>query len=74
MTTLEVKNYIESLVSHLTFKLNNKNCGIDPLSKNNFEMWCGENSMTAKSIDEVMNTVFFDGKALNDIANTLEFD
>lgn len=74
MTTLEVKNYIESLVSHLTFELNGKSCGVDPLSRSRFEMWYGEDTMTAKSIDEVMNTAFFDGKSLNEIVDVVEFD
>ena len=74
MTTVEVKNYIESLNSHLTFKLDNKNCGIDPFSRDNFEMWCGEDMMIAKSIDEVMNTAFFNGKTLNEIVDIVEFD
>lgn len=74
MTALEIKNYLADLVSHLTFNFNNKDCGIDPLAKDNYEMWCGDNIMTAKSIDEVMNTLFFDGKSLNDIANMIELD
>ncbi len=74
MTALEVKNYIETLCSHLTFKFNSKNCGIDPLAVDNFEMWYGEKTMTVKSIDEVMNTAFFDGKTLNEIADILKFD
>lgn len=30
-------------------------------------MWYGDKSMTAHSIEEVMDTKFFDGKSLEDI-------
>lgn len=42
------------------------------LMRNIFDMWCGNDAMEAHSIDEVMQTPFFDGKALEDIADQLE--
>ena len=74
MTALEIKDYVGSLVSHITFTYNNKDCGVDPFKKDCFDMWCGEDTMTAKSIDEVMETPFFDGKSLNEIASKIELD
>lgn len=62
------------LVSHITFTYNNKNCGVDPFRKDNFEMWYGDNTMTAKSIDEVMNTPFFDGNSFNEIVDIIDLD
>lgn len=74
MRAAEIKDYLESLVSHITFTYNDKSCGIDPFRKDNFEMWYGDDTITAKSIDDVMNTPFFNGKSLNEIADKIELD
>lgn len=74
MTAIEIKDYVGSLVSHITFEYNNKNCGVDPFRKDCFEMWYGNEVMTATSIDEVLTTPFFEGKSLNEIANVIELD
>ena len=67
MTSLEVKDYIGALTSHITFEYEGKACGVDPLSLNEFDMWYGDKSMTAHSIEEVMDTKFFDEKTIKDI-------
>ena len=38
----KIKNRINEICSHFTFEYNGKPCGIDPYSKNDFDMWCGE--------------------------------
>ena len=45
---------------------------MDPLAADQFDMWCGDDAMTAKSADEVMNTPFFDGKCLKEIADKIQ--
>lgn len=72
MRVTEIRNHIESLCSHLTFEYNGKNCGVDPLSHNQIDMWCGDDAMTATSIDEVMESPFFNGQSLRNIANKIE--
>ena len=72
MKVTDLMQRINSLCTHITFKFNGKSCGVDPFSHNNFEMWCGDMVMTAKSIDEVMNTPFFDGRPLTDIMDEVE--
>lgn len=67
MNIAEVKAYLSALTSHVTFEYNGLNCGIDPLSKAQFEMWYGDKSITANSIEAVMTTKFFDGKSLEEI-------
>ena len=67
MTSLEIKEYLWKLVSHVTFEYDGYSCGIDPLSHDKFDMWCGDKRMTAHSIEEVMEMEFFDGKSLEDI-------
>lgn len=69
MKALDLKQRIESLCTHVTFEFNGKSCGIDPFSQDDFEMWCGDMVMIAKSIDEVMSVPFFDGSALTDIVD-----
>ncbi len=72
MSKDEIKKHIESLCSHLTFEWNGKECGVDPLSVTEFEMWCGEEMMTATDINEVMSTCFFDGFSLEEIADKIK--
>lgn len=67
MTDFNVKKYLENLTSHIMFEYDGKNCGVDPLSLDKFDMWYGDKSMTAHSIEEVTDTKFFDGKSLEDI-------
>lgn len=66
MTIDELKDYLSALTSHVLFEHNGCSCGIDP-SRNNFEMWMGENFMVARSIEEVLNVKFFDGKSIKEI-------
>ena len=69
MSITELKNYIAKLTSHVMFDYKGFACGIDPLFRDKFVMWYGDNEMTAKSVDEVLNAKFFDGKSLTDIWN-----
>lgn len=71
MNIAEVKAYLSALTSHVTFEYNGLNCGIDPLSKAQFEMWYGDKSTTVNSIEVVMTTKFFDGKSLEEIWNDI---
>ena len=67
MNTMEVKEYIENLTSHILFDYNGRSCGVDPLSLTSFDLWYGEKALNVDSVDKVMNTKFFDGKALSEI-------
>lgn len=71
MTKFNVREFLKNLTGHVTFEYNGNLCGVDPLSSTTFDMWCGTNSMTANSIDEVMATEFFDGKSLTDILDDI---
>lgn len=71
MKAIDIKNRICEIASHFTFTYNGKNCGVDPFSTDKFEMWCGENEQTVHNIDDVMDSKFFDGKSLNEIANEI---
>lgn len=72
MRALDLKERINSLCTHVLFTYNGKNCGVDPFNEKHFDMWYGEERMEAHSIDEVMETSFFDGKALRDIVDQIE--
>ena len=74
MSLNEIKDYISSLCSHLTFDFHGKSCGIDPISSDHFDMWYGDNAITVTSIDDVMKQPFFDGQSLQDIADEIETD
>ena len=61
MTIAQVKDYLAKLTSHITFEYNGQSCGIDPLSKNEFNMWYGSDEMTVNSRDEGMNANLLSG-------------
>ena len=78
MMAEKIKNRLLECASHMCFDYNGKDCGVDPFyipeeRKIYFNMWYGENTVhTAHDIDEVMTINFFDGKSLNEIADTVE--
>ncbi len=77
MITIEkIKSRIEEGCSHFTFEYNDKVCGIDPVYNpkdgQRYEMWCGEDEYTAKSVDEVMSKPMFDGKCLSEIYGKID--
>lgn len=72
MTADRIKNRISQCCSHFTFEYNGKECGIDPFNEYDFDMWCGDNVKSVSNIDEVMNSLFFDGKSLNQISKDIK--
>lgn len=68
----QIRDRISEICSHFTFDYLGMTCGVDPLSQVCFEMWYGEKIETFRSLDEVMNTPFFDGKTLAEIADEIE--
>lgn len=72
MTAIELRDRIKSLCTHVLFDYNGKECGVDPFNAKHFDMWYGDTFMEAHSIDEVMKTPFFGGKALENIVDQLE--
>ena len=71
MTDFNIEEYLDNLTSHVTFEYNGYLCGVDPLAHDNFDMLYGDVSITAHSIEEVMTTKFFGGKALSDILDDI---
>ena len=67
MSISELRDFLDTLTSHITFEYNGLSCGIDPLSRKEYDMWYGDNTITVESLDEVFNTEFFDGKTIIDI-------
>ena len=66
-TFTEMKKFVTTLSGCVVFDYNGHSCGIDPLSLNKFDMWYGDKTTTLQTIDEVVNSKFFDGKSLIDI-------
>lgn len=67
MNLSEFKERINSLVSFAGFEYNGKNCGIDPINREHFEMWYGGKSAVFENIDDVFENKFFDDKSLAEI-------
>ena len=75
MKISDFKNRIQSLVSYMGFEYNKVICGIDPLTRDHFDMWYGDEYYKAESIDDVMNHPLFDGKSLTEIFEEItDFD
>ena len=72
MTVKDLRDRINSIWTHVLFDYNEKECGVDPFNEKHFDMWYGDDFMEAHGIEEVMQTPFFDGKALEDIVDQLE--
>lgn len=72
MNAEKIKNRIGEICTHFLFEYNGKDCGVDPLSKNEFDMWYDKDFHVAKSIDEVMTHPMFDNKSLEDICDKID--
>ena len=71
MNAEELKKQVSTLETHILFSFHGKDCGIDPFSRENIDVWCGNNCKNAKSIDEVFTCDIFDGNCLKDIADEI---
>lgn len=72
MNAITIKNRIEEMQSHFTFMYNGHECGIDPISINRYDMWYGDAFQTVTTVDDAMNSPFFGGNALKDIASSID--
>lgn len=71
MNADKLREQINSMVSHVTFSYHGRDCGVDPLSRDHFDLWCGDETTTVDSIDAVMETPFFFGKPLKNITKDI---
>ena len=64
-----IRDYVASCASMLYFQYKGKEGQVDPYSPTEFLLWYDGNETTVHSVDDVMNTPFWDGKSLADIAD-----
>jgi len=67
MSVKELNEIILSNFSHVLFTYNGKDCGIDPFSIDDFDVWCGDDMIKVNSIDKISTVPIFDGKPLNEV-------
>ncbi len=70
MSTMSVKKMneiIQNSFSHVLFTYKGKDCGIDPFSMSDFDVWCGDDIVKAHSIEEISVVPIFEGKPLSEI-------
>ncbi len=65
---------LREIVTCFEFEYNGFCCGVDPFSESDYDVWYGEQYAKMYSIDEVVNTKFFDGKTLEEIFPYIEID
>ncbi len=63
-----IRDYIDSGASMLYFQYHDKEGHVDPYGPTEFLLWFEGEERTVHSLDEVMNTPFWDGKSLAEIA------
>ena len=63
----DLRKYLFDIGEYVTFDYNGYSCGVNPLFKEKYELWYGNEFVIVKSIDEAFSKPFFNGKALNDI-------
>lgn len=72
MTLKQFKNHLEQLIGAVLFDYKGYSCGVDPISKTEYHIWCGDEIAIAQSVDDVLSTNIFDGKPLIDIFEECE--
>ena len=68
----EVVDRLRTVITCFEFTYNGFPCGVDPFSQNDYDVWYGDNLVKMNSIDEVINSKFFDGKTLKEIFPYIE--
>ena len=64
-----IRDYVASCASMLYFQYKGKGGHVDPYGPAEFLLWYGGDETIVHSVDEVMNTPFWGGKSLTDIAD-----
>ena len=67
----DLKNMIDSLTQDVEFDYSGMHGSICPFSRGEIYVQFGRKTRQFKSVDAVMDTPFFGGKALNEIADQL---
>lgn len=67
ITYEEVVERLRTVITCFEFTYNGIPCGVDPFSKTDYDVWYGDKLVKMNSIDEVINSKFFDGKTIKDI-------
>lgn len=70
----DVRKRLLEFSTLMSFYYNGVYCNIDPFSPTNFHLMCGDMETDMTSIDDVMNSPFFNGKSLAEIADIVDFD
>lgn len=63
----KIKDYLNTLTGQITFRYNNKDCGIDPIARDEFDIWYGDELVTVETVNDAMNIDIFGDKSLRDI-------
>lgn len=75
MTLKHFKNHLNQLIGAILFDYKGHSCGVDPISKTKYHIWCSDEISTVQSIDDVLTTDIFEGKPLIDIfEECVDFD
>ena len=64
----QIKDVILSCLTCVEFTYHGKDCNIDPFPPRSFHLYCDGEECDVETIEDVMNTPFFDGRCLAEIA------
>ena len=68
----DFKSYLSCLTSHVLFQFHGKPCGVDPISKERYDVWCGSDSRTMDNLEQVLTTPMFDHQPLQKVFNQIQ--
>ena len=68
----QIKERLQEYTGLFAFEYQGYSCDIDPFNPNLFHMFCDGDESDVHSIDDVMNTPFFKGKSLTEIADEIK--
>lgn len=72
MSIDDIKKILEVNFAHIAFDYAGEHCGVDPLAADRFDAWCGDEDAEFESVDELVESPFFNGKTLKEICDKIE--
>lgn len=72
MSIDDIRKILEVNFTHIAFDYDGKHCGVDPLAADRFDAWCGDEDEEFESVDELIESPFFNGKPLKEICDEVE--
>lgn len=64
---IDIRDRLAGLENHFLFSYRGRDCGVDPIAKNKYNIWFGNKHSHVDTIDAVFEVPFWGGKKITDI-------